>query len=164
MTALQHRDGALSPCRASTGQSIDASGKGQSVCGDMTTLRCVPGLGRAAKRLLLNIAHTSRKLLGTQGGGCGSTPLRTERGPACRVSSASPITKHMVCGSVRMSRVHRRDHLAKEAGATGTRYCGIGAQAAAPGFQRATYGLCSSQVLGELQPIRREHKKKPQLK
>ena len=149
MTALKHQDGALSPCRALTGQSIDASGKGQSVCGDTTTLRCVPGLGRTANRLLLNIEHTSRKLLGTrQGGRCGSTPLRTECVTACRVSSPSPMTKHMVCGSVRMSRVHRRDHLAKEAGATGTRYCGIGAQAAARGFQRATYGLCSSQVLG----------------
>eukprot|EP00959_Pyramimonas_sp_CCMP1952_P389787 8168464-Pyramimonas_sp.AAC.1 len=33
--------------------------------GDMTKVRYVPGLGRAAHKLLANIEHTSRRLPGT---------------------------------------------------------------------------------------------------
>ena len=43
----------------------DVNGKLQEVRGDMTKIRFVPGLSSAAKRLLQNIEHTSRKLPGT---------------------------------------------------------------------------------------------------
>ena len=53
-------------CKALYGKYTAANGKLMEVRGDMTKLRFVPGLSAAAKRLLQNIEHTSRKLPGTQ--------------------------------------------------------------------------------------------------
>ena len=48
------------------GNYKDMNGQMRPVQGDMTKIRHVPGLTDAAKRLLQNIEHTSRKIPGTQ--------------------------------------------------------------------------------------------------
>lgn len=58
--------GAIEIMKALFGKFQDATGRLQAVAGDMTKVRYVPGLSAAAKRLLLNIQHTSRKVPGTQ--------------------------------------------------------------------------------------------------
>ena len=66
MTATELEEGAVQLCQALSGQYVDTSGKRKPVKGDMTKLRFVPGLTRAARRLLQNIEHTSRMVPGTQ--------------------------------------------------------------------------------------------------
>ena len=58
--------GAIEIMKALFGKFQDASGRMQAVAGDMTKVRYVPGLSSAAKRLLQNIQHISRRLPGTQ--------------------------------------------------------------------------------------------------
>ena len=53
-------------CKALHGKYFDLDGKEKSVGGDMTKVKHVPGLSEAAKRMLRNIEHTSRKRPGTQ--------------------------------------------------------------------------------------------------
>ena len=65
-TSEELEDGAISICKALRGQYRDTSGVMRAVSGDMTKIRFVPGLSEAAKRLLQNIEHTSRKIPGTQ--------------------------------------------------------------------------------------------------
>mgnify|MGYP003336629456 CR=1 FL=1 len=48
------------------GTCKDVNGKSQSVAGDMTKVRFVPGFSDAALLLLRNIGHTVRKLHRTQ--------------------------------------------------------------------------------------------------
>ena len=59
-------EGAIHLCKALHGTYLDTGGRNQFVKGDMTKLRHVPGLTEAAKRLLKNIEHVSRKIPGTQ--------------------------------------------------------------------------------------------------
>ena len=66
MTAKQLEEGAVSLCKALSSHYKDTNGKLKPVKGDMTKLRYVPGLSRAAQRLLQNLEHTSRKVPGTQ--------------------------------------------------------------------------------------------------
>jgi len=65
-TAQELEQGAIHLCKALHGTYLDPGGRKQSVKGDMTKLRHVPGLSDAAKRLLQNIEHVSRKIPGTQ--------------------------------------------------------------------------------------------------
>ena len=58
--------GAVEIMKALYGSYTDMNGKQQKVNGDMTKVRYVPSLSRAAHRLLQNIEHTSRRLAGTQ--------------------------------------------------------------------------------------------------
>ena len=66
MTAKEMEEGAVQLCSALAGNYMDTTGKSKPVKGDMTKLRYVPGLSRAAKRMLQNIEHTSRKVAGCQ--------------------------------------------------------------------------------------------------
>ena len=65
-SATELEEGAISICRALYGKYQDVNGKTLEVRGDMTKIRFVPGLSAAAKRLLQNLEHTSRRLPGTQ--------------------------------------------------------------------------------------------------
>ena len=65
-TAEELQDGAISICKALHGKYLDVDGKTKDVRGDMTKVRYVSGLSKAAQRLLQNIEHTSRKIPGTQ--------------------------------------------------------------------------------------------------
>ena len=66
ITAQELEKGAIALCKALHGKYRDIDGRLQSVKGDITKLRHVPGLSPAATRLLQNIEHTSRKVPGTQ--------------------------------------------------------------------------------------------------
>ena len=66
ITAEELEKGAVALCKALHGKYQDVNGKTQGVRGDMSKLRFVPGLSAAAKRLLSNIEHCSRKIAGTQ--------------------------------------------------------------------------------------------------
>eukprot|EP00959_Pyramimonas_sp_CCMP1952_P383478 8035692-Pyramimonas_sp.AAC.1 len=66
ITPEEISEGAKQIYRALAGKYQDVNGKKQKVMGDMTKVRYVPGLGRAAHKLLANIEHTSRRLPGTQ--------------------------------------------------------------------------------------------------
>ena len=59
MTAEQLEEGAVSLCKALSSHYKDTNGKLEPVNGDMTKLRYVLGLSRAAQRLLQNLEHTS---------------------------------------------------------------------------------------------------------
>ena len=59
-------EGAKQLCKALGGKYRDLHGKLQLVRGDMTKLRYVSKLSGAARKLLQNIEHTSRRLPGTQ--------------------------------------------------------------------------------------------------
>ena len=65
-TPADLEEGAVAIANALWGKYKDVNGKWQSVNGDMTKVNYVPGLSEAAHTLLKNIAHTSRKLPGTQ--------------------------------------------------------------------------------------------------
>ena len=66
LKARDLEEGAIEICRALRGKYCDPTGKTRAVNGDMTKVRYVAGLSRAAKRLLMNLEHTSRQLAGTQ--------------------------------------------------------------------------------------------------
>ena len=66
MTPMELEEGAVSLCKALSGHYKDTSGRLQPVKGDMSKLQWVPGLSRAAARLLKNLQSTSRKVPGTQ--------------------------------------------------------------------------------------------------
>ena len=66
VTAQELEAGAIALCKALHGKYQDVNGRMQKVNGDITRIRHVPGLSPAAKRLLQNIEHTSRKIPGTQ--------------------------------------------------------------------------------------------------
>ena len=66
LSAKELEEGAISICKALRGNFKDQDGKMRGVNGDMTKIRYVPGLSIAAKRLLQNLEHTSRKIPGTQ--------------------------------------------------------------------------------------------------
>ena len=66
LTASELEDGAISICKALYGKYTDLDGKVKDVRGDMTKIKYVPDLTAAARRLLQNIEHVSRKQPGTQ--------------------------------------------------------------------------------------------------
>ena len=66
-TPQEFLEGAKQLCKALGEKYKDLVGKLQSVRGDMTKLRYVAKLSAAARKLLQNIEHTSRRLPGTQG-------------------------------------------------------------------------------------------------
>ena len=111
MTAKEMEEGAIQLCSALAGNYMDTTGKSKPVKGDMTKLRYVPGLSRAAKRMLQNIEHTSRKV-----GGCQETrrqmrfdthALRVKYGVSIFVTY-SPGEAHNLL-MVRLSRTRRSD-------------------------------------------------------
>ena len=59
-------EGAISICNALAGKYRDLDGKIKKVNGDMTKIRYAVNLTPAAKRLLQNIEHSTRKIPGTQ--------------------------------------------------------------------------------------------------
>ena len=66
ITAEELGTGAIEICKALWGKYTDLDGRSKNVGGDMTKVRYTPGLSAAAKRLLQNVEHTSRKIAGTQ--------------------------------------------------------------------------------------------------
>ena len=65
-TAESLQKGALEIAKATWGKYTDMHKRSQSVNGDMTKVRYVPGLSAAAHMLLKNVEHVSRNLPGTQ--------------------------------------------------------------------------------------------------
>ena len=65
-TAEELQDGAISLCKALHSSYRDLDGRMRGVQGDITKIRHVPGLSHAAKRLMQNLEHPSRKIPGTQ--------------------------------------------------------------------------------------------------
>ena len=65
-TAQEFQEGAISLCKAVHSSYTDMDGKKRGVQGDITKIKYVPGLKPAAKNLLQNLEHTSRKIPGTQ--------------------------------------------------------------------------------------------------
>ena len=63
--AQELEDGAVRLCKALLRHYVGTGGHEKKARDDMTKLRYAPGLTRAAKRLLLNIEHTSRHIPGT---------------------------------------------------------------------------------------------------
>ena len=66
LTPQMLQEGAVEICKGLRGKYIDVDGKKKNVAGDMTKIRYIAGLSPAARRLLVNLEHTSRKLPGTQ--------------------------------------------------------------------------------------------------
>ena len=66
LTAKDLQDGAICIFKALQGSYVDMNGRRMPVNGDMTKVRYVSDLSVAAKRLLQNLDHTSRKMAGTQ--------------------------------------------------------------------------------------------------
>ncbi|CAK0819674.1 unnamed protein product, partial [Prorocentrum cordatum] len=66
LTPEQIGEGAKQIYRALDMKHVDINGRKQKVKGDMTKVRHVPNLGKAAHKLLTHIEHTSRRLPGTQ--------------------------------------------------------------------------------------------------
>ena len=66
LTAKDLQDGAICIFKALQGSYVDMNGRRMPVNGDMTKVRYVSDLSVAAKRLLQNLEHTSRKMAGTQ--------------------------------------------------------------------------------------------------
>merc|ERR1711994_283720 len=62
MTAKEMGEGAVQLCSALAGNYMDTTGNSRPVKGDMTKLRYVPGLSRAARRMLQNLEHPSSKV------------------------------------------------------------------------------------------------------
>jgi len=58
--------GAIELCKSLWGKYTDLDGRVREVRGDITKLRFVPGLSWAAKQLLQNMEHVSRRVPGTQ--------------------------------------------------------------------------------------------------
>jgi hypothetical protein len=65
LTPKDLEEGAIELCKALVG-TYDQFGTKKKVSGDMTKLRYVPGLSAAARKLLQNIEHSSRRIPGTQ--------------------------------------------------------------------------------------------------
>ncbi|CAK0869607.1 unnamed protein product, partial [Prorocentrum cordatum] len=65
-TFTEISEGAKQIHHALAGKYQGANGEKHKVMGDMTKVRFVPGLGRAAHKLLANIEHASRRLPGAQ--------------------------------------------------------------------------------------------------
>ena len=66
LRADELEQGAISIVKALHGKYTDQDGKLKNVAGDITKIRYVLGLSPAAKRLLQNLEHVSRKIAGTQ--------------------------------------------------------------------------------------------------
>ncbi|CAK0800914.1 unnamed protein product, partial [Prorocentrum cordatum] len=66
LTPEQIGEGAKQIYRALDMKYVDINGRKQKVKGDMTKVRHMPNLGKAAHKLLTHIEHTSRRLPGTQ--------------------------------------------------------------------------------------------------
>ncbi|CAK0903535.1 unnamed protein product, partial [Prorocentrum cordatum] len=66
LTPAEIGEGANQIYRALDDKYVDISNRKQKVNGDMTKVRHVPGLGKAAHKLLTHIEHTSRRLAGAQ--------------------------------------------------------------------------------------------------
>ena len=111
ITPEEISEGAKQIYRALAGKYQDVNGKKQKVMGDMTKVRYVPGLGRAAHKLLANIEHTSRRLPGTQETRrvmrFETNALRVRYGVPIFVTF-SPDEGHSLL-MVRLSRTRRRD-------------------------------------------------------
>ena len=144
MTAKEMEEGIVQLCRALFAHYTDTSGKSKPVNGDMTKLRYVLGLSRAAKRMLLNIEHTSRKVVG-----CQETrrqmrfdthALRVKYGVSMFVTY-SPDESHNLL-MLRMSRTRRSD-LVLIGDASSSRYIGR----AEPNVFLTTQRMCASTFL-----------------
>ena len=121
------KEGAKQLCKALWGKYRDLDGKMQSVKGDMTKLRYVAALSGAARRLLANIEHTSRRLPGTQE----VRRLMRFDANAMRIRYGGPIfvtfspdEAHSLL-MIRLSRTRRNDPVfAEGSDPVGKRYCG----------------------------------------
>ena len=119
--------GAIQICKALWDEYRDVDGKVRKVGGDMTKVRYVPGLSAAAKRLLQNIEHTTRKLPGTQET---RRQMRFDT-HANRIRYGVPIfvtfspdEAHNLL-MIRLSRTRRKDLVfAKNADPVGQSFCG----------------------------------------
>ena len=121
------KEGAKQLCKALWGKYRDLDGKMQSVKGDMTKLRYVASLSGAARRLLANIEHTSRRLPGTQEVRrlmrFDTNAMRVRYGVPIFVTF-SPDEAHNLL-MVRLSRTRRNDPVfAEGSDPVGRRYCG----------------------------------------
>ena len=118
--------GAIEIMRALQGSYKDTNGRMQKVNGDMTKVRFVVNLSRAAQRLLQNIEHTSRRMAGTQE----TRRLMRFDTNAHRVKYGVPIFVTFSPDEghnllfVRLSRTRRQDPVfAKGKDAMGKRFC-----------------------------------------
>ena len=126
-TADELQEGAIAICKATFGKYQDLDGRTEDVRGDMTKVRYVPGLSPAAKRLLQNLEHTSRRIAGTQE----TRRLMRFNTHANRVRYGVPIfvtfspdEAHRV-SMLRLSRTRRNDPVFAEGhDAVGARLCG----------------------------------------
>ena len=121
------KEGAKQLCKALWGKYRDLDGKMQSVKGDMTKLRYVASLSGAARKLLANIEHTSRRLPGTQEVRrlmrFDTNAMRVRYGVPIFVTF-SPDEAHNLL-MVRLSRTRRNDPaFAEGSDPVGRRYCG----------------------------------------
>ncbi|CAK0901015.1 unnamed protein product, partial [Prorocentrum cordatum] len=111
ITAEEISEGAKQIYRALAGKYQDVNGKKQKVMGDMAKVRHVPGLGRAAHKLLANIEHASRRLPGTQETRrvmrFQTNALRVRYGVPIFVTFSPDEGHNMIM--VRLSRTRRRD-------------------------------------------------------
>jgi hypothetical protein len=141
-TAEELEKGAISICKALHGNYRDQQGKQRNVKGDMTKVRYVPGLSPAAKKLLQNIEHTSRKIPGTQevrrvmrfdihG-------YRVRYGVPIFVTFSQDEANNMLM--LRLSRTRRKDPvLADGRDEVGQRLCGRGAPLLDEDYSSAVY-------------------------
>ena len=119
--------GAKQLCKALWGKYKDLDGRIKAVRGDMTKLRWVVGLSRAARKLLDNIEHTSRRLPGTQEVRrlmrFDTNAMRVRYGVPIFVTF-SPDEAHNLL-MIRLSRTRRNDPVfAEGSDPVGRRYCG----------------------------------------
>ena len=121
------KEGAKQLCKALWAKYKDLDGKMQAVKGDMTKLRYVLGLTKAAKKLLQNIEHTSRRLPGTQEVRrlmrFNTNAMRIRYGVPIFVTF-SPDEAHNLL-MIRLSRTRRNDPVfAEGSDPVGRLYCG----------------------------------------
>ena len=118
LTPEEIGEGAKQIYRALDGKYVDVNNRKQNVKGDMTKVRHVPGLGKAAHKLLTHIEHTSRRLPGTQEARrvmrFETNALRVRYGVPIFVTF-SPDEGHNLL-MVRLSRTRRQDPVHKAAG------------------------------------------------
>ena len=115
LTPEQIGEGAKQIYKALDGKYLDVNNKPQKVKGDITKVRHVPTLGKAAHKLLTHIEHTSRRLPGTQEARrvmrFETNALRVRYGVPIFVTF-SPDEAHSLL-MVRLSRVRKHDPVHK---------------------------------------------------
>ncbi|CAK0846477.1 unnamed protein product [Prorocentrum cordatum] len=117
LTPAEIAEGAKQIYQALDGKYVDINNRKQKVNGDMTKVRHVPTLGKAAHKLLTHIEHTSRRLSGTQEARrvmrFETNALRVRYGVPIFVTF-SPDEGHNLL-MVRLSRTRRQDPVHKAA-------------------------------------------------